>query len=461
MKSEAALKRLKSSAIVQRNYIGRVSVYFLSSFVLLPELYTHNKSLGIWIYSTAVLFLFPHLAYIFAKKAATPQKVELKNMLVEGFLVGAFFPIINFSLLPVLTVFLPSLIYTSFYRGIRFYSKVLQSTILGSIVSSLLFGFKVHLGSGTFATSAAAIILPIIILGLVINIRSDYEFSRKNIRLGKERLEELAQKLSKYLSPQVYSQIFLGKKDVRIESYRKKLSIFFSDIKGFTSLTDSLETEELNGLLNNYFNEMASIALKHGGTVDKYIGDSIMIFFGDPESRGEKEDAQACVFMALEMRAKLEELRAKWSEMGMSKELRIRMGINTGYCTVGNFGSDDRLDYTIIGGQVNLASRLESAAPVDQILISHETYALVKDKVACKRKGEIMVKGIAYPVQTYQVLDLLENMHGKEEQFCQHCEGFSLAINFEKVAEEDAINSLKKAIQEIETRAEETKEFAE
>ena len=85
--------------------------------------------------------------------------------------------------------------------------------------------------------------------------------------------------------------------------------------------------------------------------------------------------------------------------------LQVRMGINTGYCTVGNFGSEDRLDYTLIGGQVNLASRLESNARPDEILISYQTFVLVKDIIACKEEGELQVKGIAYPVQTYQVID--------------------------------------------------------
>jgi class 3 adenylate cyclase len=96
---------------------------------------------------------------------------------------------------------------------------------------------------------------------------------------------EIAVKLAKYLSPQVYDSIFSGEKDVKIESYRKKLTVFFSDIKDFTKTTDSMESEALTGLLNEYLNEMSKIALEYGGTIDKYIGDAIMIFFGDPESR--------------------------------------------------------------------------------------------------------------------------------------------------------------------------------
>ena len=187
---------------------------------------------------------------------------------------------------------------------------------------------------------------------------------------AQEKIEQLASQLSKYLSPQVYQSIFSGKKNVKIEAYRKKLTVFFSDIKGFTEITDRLEPEVLSFLLNSYLNEMSKIALKYGGTIDKFVGDAILIFFGDPETRGEKEDAKACVLMAIEMRERMKKLHNIWEDQGIFNPLEIRIGINTGFCNVGNFGSEDRLDYTIIGGEVNLASRLESSAETGQILIS-------------------------------------------------------------------------------------------
>mgnify|MGYP003326787733 FL=1 len=212
---------------------------------------------------------------------------------------------------------------------------------------------------------------------------------------AQERIEQLTAKLSKYLSPQVYQSIFSGTKNVKIEAYRKKLTVFFSDIKGFTELTDRLEPEVLSALLNKYLNEMSKIALKYGGTIDKFIGDAILIFFGDPETKGQKEDAKACVLMAIEMRERMKYLQKMWEDQGISKPLRIRIGVNTGYCNVGNFGSEDRLDYTIIGGEVNLASRLESNADPGQILISHETYSLIKKDIVCDKKEELSVKGLS------------------------------------------------------------------
>jgi len=225
---------------------------------------------------------------------------------------------------------------------------------------------------------------------------------------------------------------------------------FYNDIKGFTGLTDRMESEALSSLLNSYLNEMAEIALRYGGTIDKFMGDAVMIFFGDPETKGEKEDALACVLMALEMRERMKQLRKKWDEQGVSKPLRIRIGINTGHCTVGNFGSEERLDYTIIGGQVNLASRLESSAEPDQILISHETYALIKNKVVCEKKEEIKVKGIAHPVQTYQVVDTHERLVEQKSELKEEMEGFSLSVDLNKVNEDWMLETLKKVVTKIE-----------
>ena len=223
-------------------------------------------------------------------------------------------------------------------------------------------------------------------------------------------LEQLSNQLAKYLSPQVYDTIFRSEQEIKIVSSRKKLTVFFSDIANFTETTDRLQSEELTQLLNHYLTEMSQIALDYGATIDKYVGDAIVIFFGDPETKGVKEDALACVKMAIAMRKRMDELQHIWRGSGMGKPLHSRMGIHTDYCTVGNFGSETRMDYTIIGGGVNLASRLETAATPGEILISYETHAHVSDQVVCEEFGEIDVKGIAYPVATYKVLDTYENL---------------------------------------------------
>jgi PAS domain S-box-containing protein len=222
-----------------------------------------------------------------------------------------------------------------------------------------------------------------------------------------QQLEALSAKLAKYLSRQVYDSIFAGRTEVRVESYRKLLTVFFSDIEGFSDLTDSMEAEPLSELLNEYLSEMSKIAAQYSGTVDKFIGDGIMIFFGDPETRGATDDAVACVEMALAMKRRANELSEEWIGRGVQRELRVRIGINTGWCTVGNFGSEERLDYTIVGGQVNAASRLEVAAAPGQVLLSHPTYALVKERIHCERVGCLKVKGIAHELLTYEAVEVI------------------------------------------------------
>ena len=263
-------------------------------------------------------------------------------------------------------------------------------------------------------------------------------------------LEQLSNKLSKYLSPQIYEKIFHGKHDVKVESTRKKLTVFFSDIANFTETADRLQSEELTALLNHYLTEMSQIALEYGATIDKYIGDAIMIFFGDPETKGVKADALACVQMAIAMRKKMEDLQKYWRATGIEKPLRCRMGIHTDYCTVGNFGSETRMDYTIIGGGVNLASRLETAATPGQILISYETYAHVSDQIVCEEHGKIDVKGIAYPVATYQVLDNVEALAKEQSHFREDRPNVALDLDRESMSTEDrsAIASiLRKALE--------------
>ena len=228
-----------------------------------------------------------------------------------------------------------------------------------------------------------------------------------DLKKAEQAVTELSRKLSKYLSPQVYQSIFEGSQDVKIGSARKKLTVFFSDLVNFTETSESLEAEDLSHVLNSYLNRMAQITIEHGGTLDKFIGDGIMVFFGDPESRGIKEDATACVEMALAMGSAVDELKAEWVQQGIDVPLQVRMGIATGFCTVGNFGSENRMDYTILGSTVNLASRLESTADPGALLVSHETYITVESQFECVTKDPISVKGFDHPVQTYAVVDTI------------------------------------------------------
>ena len=165
----------------------------------------------------------------------------------------------------------------------------------------------------------------------------------------------------------------------------------------------AIEPEDFTFILNGYLNRMAQVVSKHGGTLDKFIGDAVLVFFGDPESNGVAEDAAACVWMALEMKEAIVELNREWLAKGIRQGFEVRMGISTGFATVGNFGSDERMDYTIIGKQVNLANRLQAAAQPGEILIGEETWLLVRDVFRCVAKKPVQAKGFERPIQTYVV----------------------------------------------------------
>jgi class 3 adenylate cyclase len=272
---------------------------------------------------------------------------------------------------------------------------------------------------------------------------------REAIEEKNRELEGLSTKLSKYLSPQVYSTIFTGEQSVEIASKRKKLTVFFSDIAGFTETTDNLESEELTNLLNHYLTEMSKIALEHGATIDKYVGDAILIFFGDPETRGVKDDAIACVTMAIAMQRQMRSLEQEWRDSGSERPFQIRIGINTGFCTVGNFGSQDRMDYTIIGNEVNLAARLESSVELGGILMTHETYSLVKDIVVAEEQAPLKVKGFAKPVRNYKVVGAYDELVEQGRILRKEKDGIRLEVNLDKQDKAAAIGTIEDFLSEL------------
>lgn len=260
-------------------------------------------------------------------------------------------------------------------------------------------------------------------------------------------LERLSARLAKYLSPQLYETLFRGGKVAPTSAQRKKLTILFADIVSFSEIAESLEAEDLTRILNEFLDEMAEVALRHGATIDKYIGDAVMAFFGDPKTRGVREDARACVSMAMEMLAATRRLDRKWQKTGIGCPLQIRIGVNTGYCTVGDFGSQKRMDYTIIGHQVNLAARIQKAAPPNSILVSQETFALVRDDVIAHEQAPITVKGIHAPVQTYEIIGPAGTDKGAIIH--EESEGVILKVDLDAADKDEVRRILSAAIQQL------------
>ena len=236
--------------------------------------------------------------------------------------------------------------------------------------------------------------------------REDLILLNQNLEFKvQEQVEKLNQynNLRRYLSPKLADKILSSGDTIGADPQRKMMTVLFSDIRGFSTLTDSLEPEELFSLLNSYISEMTRLIHKYEGTLNKIIGDGMLVFFGDPIPM--EDHAQRSVFMAIDMQKKIFELKEEWLHYGY--ELGMGIGINTGYMTVGNIGSESHMDYTVIGNQVNVAARLESLAKSGQILISQRTYSRINSLVDVEKIGEIKVKGIHNPVITYNVKGLL------------------------------------------------------
>ena len=285
----------------------------------------------------------------------------------------------------------------------------------------------------------------------LVKLNKSLKAQTKELDVRKTELEGLSEQLGKYLPPQIHKALFRGEYDTKVATHRKKLTVFFSDIKNFTQTAESLQPEALTEYLNEYFSEMTAIAVKYGATIDKYIGDAMMVFFGDPETKGEREDARSCVSMAMSMHEKMKDLQIYWRGRGFENPFEIRMGINTGYCNVGNFGSDQRLTYTIIGGEVNVAQRLEANAPVGGILLSYDTYAHVQDMIEVEQLKAIRMKGIGRDIKVFSVLGrktTRDNLVAVENS-----KGVSIKIDLGAINRKERaglLRQLKKVVQKIE-----------
>jgi len=373
---------------------------------------------GVIGYHPALLVLLPALfIYQFScyfRSMASPnkqvgQRLALLLEFVDGVLTGVRLAFVGFD--PLLTIAL----------GLGFLMTVispLKATapldLFGLFAGALLTYWLLPISVSPGLQAQLLILLLVagyclLLANMARNTHSMLAEQNDSVLRQNEWLTLRTFRLSKYLSPPLHKAILTGK-DVRAETQEKALTIFFSDMEGFTQLAEKLDPEQLTSLLNSYLTVMSEIAFRFGGTVDKVIGDSIMVFFGDPESRGVRSDAVRCVSMAIAMRKAMQELQLRWQAEGIEHPVGLRMGINSGVCKVGNFGTENRLDYTLLGRAVNLASRLESSADSNEILLSEDTYGLIGDSIHCIDKGQISIKGFAEPVKVYSAVDLHKHL---------------------------------------------------
>ncbi|WP_367103511.1 adenylate/guanylate cyclase domain-containing protein [uncultured Psychrobacter sp.] len=321
-------------------------------------------------------------------------------------------------------------------------------------VSTILNGTELNCNEG-FLPIAVLLVSIVTMLWQFANIYYKYSSHDQTIKQSKQRLSTMVtviNKLTRFLPPQVWQPIVKLNNSVEVTNKRAKLTIMFSDIAGFTELSDHLSSDNLADILNTYMQCMTMIANKHGGVLDKFIGDGMVCFFGEPYSRGARQDALDCVAMAIDMRREMRNLRQKWRLMGF-EGLYVRVGITTGYCHVGNFGSNNRLSYTIIGKEANLAARLEGIAGKGEILISQKTYDYICHDYECKYVGTYQLKGFDNTIKVWQVLDP-DVDKGHSSKWVDHTlPGFNLHLNFKDIQNYDyqeIKNKLNFALEHIE-----------
>lgn len=408
-----------------------VIVYYFTSPVATNQIYVP-------FFIGLIFLISPKLSHWLEYKYGTKVRKNV-YFLIDVVVVSTALAAVNLSLV-VTFIMLFAIIYTALNNKITFMMGSLAILIAFIVFYTniiFIFGFEEYFQQ----TSPELTVLAFVSIILFINIGNYYQSRRikviekqKNTYFNEmNRYIELSNQLSRYAPLQLWQAIMRGETEAKIGYKRKKITVFFSDIQGFTELSETLIPDDLAFVLNDYLSHMTEIAKQYGATIDKFMGDAILIFFGDPDSQGVEQDAKNCIDMAIAMRQQMKFLRERWIKMGYAP-LHIRMGISTGYCHVGNYGAVHRMAYTIVGRDANLAARLQNAAEIDEILVSDETYKLVKNDYLCAPKAPIELKGIQGEVRTWQVMEKYSASASENQQwFDYEYKGFHLVLNLEEV----------------------------
>ena len=447
----------------QFEYFHRLMGYVMLSLVTLVYHYTQPDTqyqIYIPVFLLGALLVTPKLSRWLVYRYNNKVKRTVL-FIIDIVIIAVMLAAVHLNLvLTFLAIF--ALLYAAISNKISFLMVSLAS-LIGIVVfysaTIFIFGFHEYFEP----TSSELTVLGFICLITYFGVGSFYQRSQVQFMAKKKdhyfdqmnRYMEFANQLSRYAPLQLWQSIMKGESEAKIEYKRKKLTIFFSDIQGFTELSETLIPDDLAFLLNDYLSHMTEIAKQYEATVDKFMGDAILIFFGDPHSQGVEQDAKICLEMAMVMRQQMKLLRERWIKMGYPP-LHIRMGISTGYCHVGNYGAAHRMAYTIVGRDANLAARLQSAAEVDEILISDDTHQLVKNDYLCAPKAPIYLKGIKGPVRTWQVMEKYTSKKTDYQRwFDYEYKGFHLLLNLDEVQNfeyPELIVVLEKMIKRLQTQ---------
>jgi class 3 adenylate cyclase len=247
----------------------------------------------------------------------------------------------------------------------------------------------------------AAAFIPLSTLFIALPMAFVAERNLRDRYVDERVIENQRQLIRRYAPSSVVSRIELGDDSVD-HPQRRKVTVFFSDVVGFTQLADRVDPEALADIVNEYLGSLSDLIERHGGTLNEFAGDGVMAIFGAPDDMEPAEQVRAAIAAARELQSVLPTWSAAWYEHGIVADLKARVGINTGTVSVGTFGSAVRATYTGIGLQTNIAARVQAQAAPGGILLSNTSWHLVKDTAPCEPRGEVTVKGVHFPIELYE-----------------------------------------------------------
>ncbi|MFL6060542.1 MAG: adenylate/guanylate cyclase domain-containing protein [Marmoricola sp.] len=295
----------------------------------------------------------------------------------------------------------------------------LAATFFGLLGPMIQLPFRLTVLTGVVITAAGElavlrsadahenVLLPVLFVALSLFLSPAMAFANERdlrTRYANERLIDQQRMLVRRYAPSsVVSRIELGDHTVD-HPQRRKVTVFFSDVVGFTSMADRVDPEALADIVNEYLGALADLIERHGGTLNEFAGDGVMAIFGAPDEMDPEAQVTAALAAARELQTSLPEWSRSWYQHGILEDAKARVGINTGTVSVGTFGSAVRATYTGIGLQTNIAARVQAQAEPGGILLSNTSWHLVKDGVPCEPRGEVMVKGVHFPIGLYAPL---------------------------------------------------------
>lgn len=327
---------------------------------------------------------------ITTQSMAAPERA---GVMIGGVLVVMFYGFAIFRIPPSQAIagvtpyigFALSYLYGDFRAG------VLEPIVAGAFASIVLIAYS----SGVF----------VCLVNEMVTRRSFVK--DRIIQVQQSQLADSRDAIRRYMPPAVARRIIRGESASIEAPLRRRVTILFCDISGFTDIVDRVEPEVITQVLGDYLSAMSNLVDAAGGTLNEFAGDGLMALFGAPDEVAPIEQARRSIHTALAMQEKMVELSESWRILGLGKVLKVRIGINTGMVSVGSYGSQGRMTYTAVGLATNIAARLEGAAEPGQILISETAYQLIRDEVDCTPRGGLDCKGVHFAVPVYVVLGTL------------------------------------------------------